>query len=1351
MKRHERRQLHIAKRFVSTLLACVLAMAVAFEVSLPEPVFAAEAWEMDASTTSYTVLIDLMRKNLSNSLVNNPEKSGEGGGEKKDPSSEISDEQIIGTFNATRLVVDPWDMVNIHDVATNLIGQLKEKLGDDEVVLDNSRIVDYTGNSMRLDYTFGDMAVDWAVENVPYTAVIGEDDAHELFARTMEQAGGIANVPMRDFGALIKLEAENHATQNNDGTVKDSVLQKYKYPTYQKYIMQGNTIPEGTLFIGTWLIDAQSLNGPIYNKAVRSMSEEDQQIMYYKSELAGGRWRDISSASSLNAILPSGDEVDESELQGYYVTVVVGKDGIPKDPNTGQFIDIFSISNPYDLQQLPELRGIKLNLENGNLKPIGMGGEGSGAYTYDRVWQFFRNIQPFPRNETMRAVLEWWQQPSVQRTYKAWDYNSDADTKSDGVGWRRSFLGHKWWSDDVYYKVPKKVYAGDYPVLDMLETEVEYGHEITYYLWVATTNYRYWSSSNIFNDYYRWYWPWTRITKTLYPNNTSKRKNYTIDDTINQLFLRSGWTAYAGTSQSERVALMGRAYQMDVLYNEGNPSTEADFRTKVAYFKQFWLGSSTIQDDETDKYDQQLLALENLYLPLKQSGYDEEADRAMRLQEQIDSSRRARAMYNLVMNEEHNYGFGAPLNNLFSQVAYGMSPRGRSYSVMGQDYGDEDGTGFVPDSTMLTVVGDAVTAATTAYNNYNDLALSNGDTVAQQYEYDTSMWIIENAGQGAQAMVPRLQSLTDLDNIREGTIQHKAREISVLDTLQVASDARITEQSHETANDEYIKAKNDPDSSQETLRKILQNQKAGLSATIGEGQLFIRGRVIRYERQAALDYIDERINWADGLKAAVATDDYGNYELEAINDHIEWLKDLKKTVTRGLKDKEDDPSAEKDLLNLQRLDLLDDGDLDGIDQIDKEISDADDKKEDQRNKNLAILEGTGDAASKADAEADLDDIEAAKRDIGKDINRKIENDDWDNIYDDLDAAGDIGLPMDDILNKLKQAGAPAVVYNYADENAERGKSSPFYDDGTTGDNGPDSGDDGSGNGPNDGDGSGTGGNGGPGAGDGNGNNGGGGTGGNTGPGGPGTGGGDGSGDNGDGTDGGGTGTGGAGGSGAGGSGSGSGLRGGGGNGRSGLNGKDLNGAIDDVFGDPFDSLSDYDKASVTAGLSKFAENRDDDEIRQRVKDLLNQLLAEGNGFIYRQYLADPDKKYVSLAAVDKCRPLTKNRCVTIGDKATMSQIAGGSASYVFTIGTTTVEKNNGKSSEMDTPTVQQSDPSIRGSKTAQYPYITEESSSLYLQDTCEYIPDTEWAILIAPSMSKKVIELLEVLDELADE
>ena len=351
----------------------------------------------------------------------------------------------------------------------------------------------------------------------------------------------------------------------------------------------------------------------------------------------------------------------------------------------------------------------------------------------------------------------------------------------------------------------------------------------------------------------------------------------------------------------------------------------------------------------------------------------------------------------------------------------------------------------------------------------------------------------------------------------------------------------------------------------------------------------------------------------------------------------------------------------------------------------------------------------------------------------------------------MEAAADLGLDMDDLSNKLKEASAPVSLQHLADDEAERSKTSPFYDNGNTGDGNGDNGDDNGGNGPYDGDGNGDGNGPGGGADDGSGNNGDGSGGGNTGPGGPDDGGGPGSGDNGGDGSSGDTGTGGGSGSGAGNGANGRGLNGGGGGGASGLDGRDLNGAIQDAFGGPFDSLSDSDKASVVAGLNKFADNRDDDEIRQRVKDLLNQLLAEGNGFIYRQYLGDLSQKYVSLAAVDKCRPLTKNRCVYIGDKATMSQITGGSASYVFTIGATSVESNDGKTSEMRTPTVLQSDPSIHGSRKEEYPYIVEESSSQYLKDTCEYIPDTEWAILIAPSMSKKVIELLEVLDELADE
>ncbi len=1329
-----RRKLHIAKRLASLLL--LVAMAVT-TVAVPEPVVADEVstWENDGTTTVRNLIISLVQKNIELSIKADAEP-GEGAG--------VTDDQIIAAFEGVHHITSAWSTTNLHTVTTQCVQILVDQ---GIATLDDSKLQSLSSSTMPLDYTLGDMMVDWARNNVAQAAMV-DDDTLVSFYDELVTAAGSPYIVVKSYGDVVMQKAKDYATDNNVGDDKVNILKTDSYITYRDYVAAGNIVPAGTLFIGTWLIDMQTANTTTYTRAVRSMAEDDQQIMYYKSELAGGRWRDIASASSLNAILPSGDDVADTELMNYYISVIIGPDGIPKNPKTGEYVDIFNISNPYELDTLPELKGIRLQIDAGNLKPMSRGGTGSGAYTYDRVVLFFEHDQPFPRSQEMQDNVNYWKNASINNHdyLCAWDLNGGDKYKEVDYGWRRRFLWWSWWSTDRGYMELKKRYTGDMQLVDMLQTDEEYGHEVTYYF----------NEGNGGDGRSSWYSP--------FPKPEVHGRIFHSKAYAQQQDSKHWWEPQNSISGTTRLYLRGQAVKADIpLVGYYGPWDQRAIsilgtndinviRYRINLFKQFWAGSTSIRDDDTDRYDQQLAAISNLYLPLKQGGYEEEADRAMLLQDKLDSARRSKAYYNLVMNDEHNYGIGAPLNNLFSQVAYGTSDFGRSYAVMAGDYGDNtDGTMFQPDSSMMEVVGSAVTAATSAYNSYNDMALKNGDTVAQQFEYDASQAVIDNAAAGPEAVRGNLQMLTDLDNILGSTIRHKDRELTTLDSLQMTADARFQEKSHEAAGEEYIKAVNDPDSSEETIRKVLQQQKAELSSTIGEAQQFIKARVIRLARDPALSYIDERINWADGLKPAVSTDAYGQYETEAIDDHINWLIALKKTVTAGGGLDKEDPAKDKAVLNLERLDLLDDNDLDGMDNLDRKIGEKDQEIADQRDRNLSILDGTGDAASKADALIGLDDMEGAKRDIEKDLIGDIENDDYDRIRDLLDAAADVGLNMDDIQDKLKLAGAPLSVQNYADDAAERAKSSPFYDDGTTGDGDEGNGDDNGGNSGQDGDGSGSGGPTGDNAGDNAGNAGGSSGGGSTGPDGSDGTDGSGSGDNaGDSTSG-DNGSGGAGGSGTGSGASGRGLNGGGGGGASGLDGRDLNDAIQDAFGGPFSSLSDSDKASVVAGLNKFAEDRGDDELRQRAKDLLSQLLAEGNGFIYRQYLGDPSKKYVSLAAVDKCRPLTRNRCVYIGDKATMSQIAGGSASYVFTIGATSVQSNDGETLEMDTPTVIQSDPSIHGSQKEEYPYITEESSSQYLKDTCEYIPDTEWAILIAPSMSKKVIELLEVLDEIADE
>ena len=1329
------------------ILALLLLVALsAAQVSFPARVSASN-WQEDQTTTVRSLIINLVRENLVLAVTSALEAAGDTSVEEADTSA-VSDDDIIREFESA--YDSSWDGINLRDLVQTCVGLLTEAGVDANH--EDTLFKSYAGITLPLDYTLGDLMVDWAREQVSFAAMLSDEDLKSAYAGLIGQQG-TPYITLYSYAERVtSLAGEMTTPKSGEGS---PLLKTNEYITYREYLTNGNIVPSGTLFIGTWMMDAQAVNSTMYTRAVRSMAEDDQQIMYYKSELAGGRWRDISSATSLSAILPAGEDVADKELLDFYISVYVGADGMPIDPKTGQYVDIFSMSDPYELDTLPELKAIRLNLDSGNLKSYRQGARGSAAYTYDRVRLFFAHDQKYTPTAGLdpQWLVNYWKTAATsgKGQLRGFDFNSGSTLKEYNLDGGIS----------VSYFGISKEYGGDMPLIDMLQTDQEYGHNITYYMHEGGQNGG-WRSRR----YWKWWTPgWRRVYvyddarpvpevkgSVVYTGSSSSILPwYLMYDVV---YADSLELSLRGSGMKANAPIVSARYTTDLEKRLLGDIDDATLNTYATEFKRLWAASSSIRDAETDDWDDKLSKLANIYLPLKQAGLDEEASRAMLLQDKVDSARRARAYYNLVINEDHNYGMGAPLNNLFSQVAYGYSGFGRSYDVMAQDYvnSSDDGTLFEPDSAMMDIVGDAVEQATSSYNSYNANALTDGDTVAQKFEYEISMDIIENAAGGISAVQTSLQELSDLDNILEGTIRHKDRELSTLSSLQTTADARFTEQSMEGAGEDYTDAANDPDTTQETLRNLLQTQKSDFQGTISEVQQFIRARVTREAREPAIAFIDERIDWADGLRSGVSGDAYGPYALEAIDAHITWLKNLRKAVLAEGDEDDEDPELDKAELNLERLDLLDDDDLDGIDSLDKAIDDADQDIDAARQRNLDILNGDGTASDKAEAEGELTGMDEAKVEILDDILSDIENDDYDRITQKLDAAGDLGINLDDIPGTLEASGAPKSVINYAEDAAARAKTSPFYDDGTRDDGGGDNGEGNEGNEGADGDGSGTGGNGGNGGGDG-------GTGGGSGNetgdvNGPGGGPEDGSGegDNSD-TDGtGGTGTGGTGGSGgSGGGGGGSGSDGAGGGDGAGLSDRDIDSAIGDVLdGDGFDDLSDADKAALTAALNKFADDKDDDELRKKVKDLLNELLAEGNGFIYRQYLADLSQEYVSMAAVDKCRAYTRLRCVTIGDEVTMSQITGGSASYMFTIGSTTVEKNNGKTSEMATRMVTQSDPSIRGSRTAQYPYITEDASALYLSCTCEYIPDTEWAILIAPSMSQKVIALLESLNALYD-
>lgn len=112
---------------------------------------------------------------------------------------------------------------------------------------------------------------------------------------------------------------------------------------------------EGTLAVGTHLIYIDAADDTIYEIAAQSAEQSGQTEMYYKSEFGGGAWYCLDSAQSLEDITEGAVKAKDSEIAELLFTHHTREDGITYDLLTGEAVNIFSLTDPYSLSELPEL------------------------------------------------------------------------------------------------------------------------------------------------------------------------------------------------------------------------------------------------------------------------------------------------------------------------------------------------------------------------------------------------------------------------------------------------------------------------------------------------------------------------------------------------------------------------------------------------------------------------------------------------------------------------------------------------------------------------------------------------------------------------------------------------------------------------------------------------------------------------------------------------------------------------------------------------------------------------------------------------------------------------------------
>jgi len=468
------------------------------------------------------------------------------------------------------------------------------------------------------------------------------------------------------------------------------------------------------------------------------------------------------------------------------------------------------------------------------------------------------------------------------------------------------------------------------------------------------------------------------------------------------------------------------------------------------------------------------------------------------------------------------------------------------------------------------------------------------------------------------------------------------------------------------------------------LNSALDSQEAKLNKEMTELQFIITAKRKRITTKECYNETLEWIDWTDSLTATIPTDAFTSKARIAVNSHKAWLTNLLDELAKedaSLQSEIDKLMAQKDELNAQKMQALDDNDLNGANKISAKLEEIDNLINEEIAKNSAKANDSGAKASeRAAASVALNGTtEGAIQDIKQDAMEKLAN--GENIDDEMEALKQLGA--DDAINEINSAK------NASDSSTGNG-SGNGSGDGSGNGNG-----DGSGNGNGNGDGSGNGS--GDGSGNGNGN-------------GAGDGSGNGSGDG----SGNGTGS---------GNGSGSGT-----NKSNTLSESDILAILADVLGGEFSELSDSDKIVAAVAIDWLGE-QGNSKASSIAKNFIEICATEHNRFVYDTY-TDGAREYISLKTVGN----TTNYRYIYSNAGKEGTLAEGKDAYTFTNGS---KKMNIESSDT-TGNMQSSAKYMYGSL-----YVPEATSKEYFGMSAEIIDKADYSAAMNGAMTEKAKTLLE--------
>ena len=155
---------------------------------------------------------------------------------------------------------------------------------------------------------------------------------------------------------LAAVSGDENTGENTEDNTTVSEMDEYVY-------LKNEEIPSSSIIIGSYVIHLKGLTDAVYSQAEETMNTYNQFNKYYKSELAGGKWFDISSATSLSAITDAGTAVDVKEIESLKITHMVSETGEVTDLRTGYSVSVFDLKAPYSLMDMEELEPLNQQYE----------------------------------------------------------------------------------------------------------------------------------------------------------------------------------------------------------------------------------------------------------------------------------------------------------------------------------------------------------------------------------------------------------------------------------------------------------------------------------------------------------------------------------------------------------------------------------------------------------------------------------------------------------------------------------------------------------------------------------------------------------------------------------------------------------------------------------------------------------------------------------------------------------------------------------------------------------------------------------------------------------------------------